>query len=60
MREFIMVIKTRYYILVVLLAVFLLAGGIAKVSYELHQKLDIERSPIFEVDFIGVIYEPRK
>lgn len=55
-----MVIKTRYYILVVLLAVFLLAGGIAKVSYELHQKLDIERSPIFEVDFIGVIYEPRK
>jgi len=55
-----MAVKTRYYILVIFLAMLLLTGGIAKVSYELCQMLDIERSPIFEVNRIGIIYETRE
>ena len=48
-----MVVKTRYYVLAILLAVLLLAGGIAKVSYELYQMLGVERTPNVEVTFAG-------
>ena len=48
-----MTIKTRHYVLAVLLAVLLIVGGIAKVSYGLYQKLGIERTPNVEVNFVG-------
>ena len=48
-----MTIKTRYYVLAILLAVLLSVGGIAKVSHGLHQMLGIERIPSVEIKLVG-------
>ncbi|KUO51417.1 MAG: hypothetical protein APF76_13685 [Desulfitibacter sp. BRH_c19] len=48
-----MIIKTRHFLLVIFLSLFLLFAGINKVSFELYQALDIDKRLAFEVVYTG-------